>query len=167
MKKFGIQHKPGYTLERNKHGLSKASGIYVVYKCDYDSLKDRVDVKEVIYIGESQNIYDRHITNKHEHYEDFVREAGGKEHICYGEILLPDVSDEDRKTIEAAMIHRQKPKVNDEKHKAHYAKPASDITMTGGPDCWKTKHFIHEHDGDDEIGFDTLTDFLRLNLGSK
>lgn len=147
--------------------MEKSPGIYIVYRCDYDPRNHTVDVKEVLYIGETDDIYKRHNSaTPHEHYEDFVKLAGGEEHVCYGTILLPDVSEDDRKIIEAAMIHVQQPPINTD-HKDHYSKPASDITMTGGPDCWKTKHFIHPFDKGDEVGFNSLKDFLKLNLGSK
>ena len=167
MEKFEIHHESGYILDKNKNGLSKSAGIYIVYKCDYNSFNDSVNVKEVLYIGETGNIYGRHVTNTHEHYDDFIKYAGGKEHICYGEILLPNLSDDDRKMIEAAMIHVQKPVINDENDKKHYTKSASDIIMSGGPDCWKTKHFIHPFHKGDEIGMKSLFDYLNeiKNIG--
>lgn len=39
MIKFNLQHQPGYFLDKNKQGLNELPGIYVVYKCDYDSKK--------------------------------------------------------------------------------------------------------------------------------
>lgn len=161
MKEFTIHHEPGFILDKNRYSMGKYPGIYIVYKCDYDKQNDTVNVKEVLYIGETEDLFKRHNSEiPHEHYNDFVKYAGGKEHLCYGIIPLPCHSDEDRKTIEAAMIHIQRPQINTD-HKNHYTKPASDITMTGGPDCWKTKHFIHPFDyGDEIILDDTLQRYL-------
>lgn len=150
-------------MDNNKAGISSCPGIYVVYRCDYDPFVDMIDVKEVIYIGETDDIYKRHNSSgPHEHYEDFKRYAGGKEHICYGEILLPDLSEDDRKIIEAAMIHIEKPEINTD-YKDHYTKPASYVRMTGGPDCWERNVFIHPRDNGDETAIEGLVDYLRRN----
>lgn len=164
MKKFNIHHEEGYILEKDKEALQPYPGIYVVYKCDYNPHDRTVDIKDILYIGEAENIFKRHNSDTpHEHLEDFKRYAGGEEHVCYGEILLQDMSEEDRKTIEAAMIHIQQPLIN-WSSTFHYTKPASDILMTGGPDCWKRKHFIHPINNGDEIGTDTLEEYLKRAL---
>ena len=151
MMKFNLLHEDGYYLDRNKQGLSKLPGIYIVYKCDNNSQDDTVDIKEILYIGETENIFERHNSSTpHEHYDDFVKHAGGKDHICYGEILLPDVSEEERQIIEAALIHMQQPPIN-KTNQEHYNKPASEVTINGGPDCWESKHFIHPVDYGDEL----------------
>lgn len=162
MKIFNIQHEPGYILYRNKHDLHQCQGIYIVYKCDYNTQNDSVDIKDILYIGQTDNIFERHNNPQkpHEHNDDFVREAGGKEHICFGEILLPDIREDDLETIEAALIHIQKPPVNTD-NKSHYTKSASDITMTGGPDCWNTKRFIHPFNNGDEIANYSLLESLK------
>ncbi len=84
---FKIKQSPGFYLDRDKATLPAVPGIYVVYKCDYDSFHDRVDVKEPLYVGETQNIRERHNGTPvhpkiHERDEDFIREAEGEGHIC-------------------------------------------------------------------------------------
>lgn len=144
--KFKIQQEPGFYLDRDKETMPEVAGIYVVYKCDYDSYTDTVEVKEILYIGESQNIRERlnstpdHPSN-HELYDDFVNEAGGAGHICYGLIPMSDYSEGDRKWIQEAMVFQQKPPINKRQEKDHYTHPAIELTMEGFPNSWKSTHF--------------------------
>lgn len=145
--KFSIRQEPGFYLNRDKSTLPQVPGIYVVYKCNYDPYIDRVDIIEPLYIGETQNIHERHNgtpehPTNHEHYEDFVREAGGAEHICYGVVPMEEYSDEERKWIQDAMIIRQNPTINNGPEKYHYSHPAIDLTLQGFPNCWKTFHIF-------------------------
>lgn len=155
--KFSIQQEPGFYLDRDKATMPKFSGIYVVYTCNYDSFSETVDVKEVLYIGETKNIYERHNgipdqPTNHEHYDDFVKEAGGTVHICYGVIPMDGYPDEDRKWIQDAMIYSQKPPINDGNEKEHYTHPAIDLTLNGFPNCWKTFYIILPVNVRDKIG---------------
>ena len=52
----------GYWREKNKNGIPQYIGIYVVYRCIYKEVSDSVTLKEIIYIGQSNNIRER-ITN--------------------------------------------------------------------------------------------------------
>lgn len=138
-----IQQEPGFYLDRDRATLPEIPGIYIVYKCDYDSFHDRVDVKEPLYIGESQNIRESHNgipdhPAKHEHYEDFVRAAGGEGHICYGIVPMPEFSDPDRKRIQAAMIFSEKPSLNSATEKDHYIHSPLQLTLHGFPTSWKS-----------------------------
>lgn len=138
-----LTQSPGFYLDQDKATLPDVPGIYVVYKCDYDSFHDRVDIKEPLYIGESENIRERHNgtpehPSKHEHYEDFVRAAGGEGHICYGIVPMQEFSDADRKRIQDAMIFSEKPTLNDAPEKTHYSHPPIDLTLLGFPSSWKS-----------------------------
>lgn len=143
--KFTIKQEPGFYLDRDKAYLPKISGIYIVYKCYYDAFLDTVDVKEVLYIGESENICERHNGTpeqplKHEHYGDFVKMAGDSSNICYGIVPMEKYSDDERRWIQDAMIYSQKPEINVCEEKEHYSHPTVDITMKGFPDCWNSFH---------------------------
>ncbi len=137
-----IQQEPGFYLDRDRATLPEVPGIYVVYKCDYDAFHDRVDVKEPLYIGESQNIRESHNGTpdhpaKHEHYDDFVKEAGGEGHICYGIVPMPEFTDADRKRIQAAMIFSEKPSLNEAEAKDNYSQADIHLLIEGFPNCWK------------------------------
>ncbi len=140
-KNFKIQQEPGFYLDQDKATLPEVPGIYIVYKCDYDSFHDRVDVKEPLYIGESHNIRERHNgtpdhQSQHDHYDDFVREAGGEGHICYGIVPMEDFSDEERKMIQDAMIFTEKPSLNDSYQKDYYYNSPINLTLLGFPNSW-------------------------------
>ena len=64
----------------------------------------------LIYIGESENIYDRHKDNKHEHYKDFCKALSAGETLCYSYALVSD--DGDRMQCEAALIYKMQPPIN-------------------------------------------------------
>ena len=63
----------GYYRECNKSSLPAKAGIYCVYTCKYNTTLRKLEQLNLIYIGESENIYDRHKDNKHEHYKDFCK----------------------------------------------------------------------------------------------
>lgn len=49
----------GYWREPNKGSIPAKSGIYCVYSCLYDASAKTVDLKKLIYIGESDNVNER------------------------------------------------------------------------------------------------------------
>ena len=145
--KFSIYQEPGFYLDRDKATLPRIAGIYVVYRCNYDSFMDVVDVKEVLYIGESLNINKRHngttdFPTQHEHYKDFIDRAGGVDHVCYAIIPMEEYSDEERKWIKDAMLFSQKLDINSAEEKFYYYHPSIDLSLNGFPNCWNT-HRIH------------------------
>lgn len=145
--KFSIYQEPGFYLDRDKATLPRIAGIYIVYRCNYDSFWDVVDVKEVLYIGESQNLYERHndthdFPKKHEYYKDFVDKAGGDDHICYAVIPMEEYSDDERKWIKDAMIFSQNPDINIAEEKIQYSHSSIDLSLNGFPNCWKTHRII-------------------------
>ena len=58
-------------MEVNKNGIPDASGIYCVYACTYNAITDKVSIRELIYVGESDNIWNR-ISN-HERLADWKK----------------------------------------------------------------------------------------------
>ena len=144
-KKFSIQQEPGFYLDRDKSTMPRISGIYVVYRCNYDSFMDVVDVKEVLYIGESKNINVRHNgtpdhPSEHEHYDEFAKQAGGANSLCYSVIPLEEYSEEERIWIQDAMIFSQQPPLNKGAEKTDYSHLPIDLSLNAFPDCWKTHH---------------------------
>ena len=142
-KKFSIQQEAGFYLDRHKATMPSVAGIYVVYKCNYDPFMDTVDVKEVLYIGETLNIHARHNgtsahPSKHEQYDEFISKAGGADHVCYGVIPMEEYSEDDRKWILDTMIFFQKPLLNNGVEKSSYSYPYIDLSLNGFPYCWKS-----------------------------
>ena len=69
----------GYWREVNKGGVPAKSGIYCVYRATYNQSAGTVSLKELIYIGESENAKDR--------IQGLEKEREWKKHLKYGEIL--------------------------------------------------------------------------------
>lgn len=142
--KFKIQQEQGFYLDRDKASMPNVPRIYVVYRCEYDSYTDTVNVKAPLFIGESQDI--RALLNAtpkdKNHYEDLIKEAGGVDHICYGVVQMPRYSEENRKLIRDAMIFLQKPSLNAKASKGKYTHPPIELTLEGFPKCWETTHIL-------------------------
>lgn len=108
MKKYNIFFD-GYWRDVKKNKLPECEGIYLVYRCIYNEIKKNVTLKELIYIGQTDNIHDRIIN--HERYEDFIKELKYNEQLCYS--YTPIKVAEDRDVIENALIFMQKTRLND------------------------------------------------------
>ena len=99
-----------YYRECNKSSLPAKAGIYCVYTCKYNTTSRKLEQLNLIYIGESENIYDRHKDNIHEHYKDFCKALSAGETLCYSYALVSD--DNDRLRCESALIYKMKPPIN-------------------------------------------------------
>ena len=143
--KFCIQQEPGFYLNRDKATIPPIIGIYIVYKGSYDSFMDTVNIIDVLYIGEANNIKESHNgtlfkPSNHERYDEFVRQAGGANCICYGVIPMEEHTDNERKWIKDAMIYSQQPPLNIGIEKTNYSHPPIDLYLNGLPDCWRNHH---------------------------
>lgn len=98
----------GYWRDAHKKGIPAYSGIYLVYRCTYSSGKDKVSLKELIYIGESENVHDR--IQNHDRYEDFIDQLEPGEMLCFA---CANVDHPDRERAESALIYKYKPILND------------------------------------------------------
>lgn len=107
MEKYNILFR-GYRRDINKAGLPTYSGIYIVYRCTFNQEKQTVSLKELLYIGQAQNIRDR-IFN-HNMHDAFIAAAKKGEQICYS---YAEVDKQDLDILENALIFAQKPPLND------------------------------------------------------
>jgi hypothetical protein len=98
----------GYWREPNKEGLPSISGVYCVYECTNVNARN-LDIKRLIYIGESADIIDR-IMN-HEKLPLWQRYVRGGNELCYS---YTQINSPDRYRVEAAFINHHKPTVNTE-----------------------------------------------------
>lgn len=108
MKRIELNFR-GYWMEVNKNGIPDASGIYCVYACTYNAITDKVSIRELIYVGESDNIWNR-ISN-HERLADWKKRLRSNETLCYS---FAGFSENDRVRAEAAVIFHHKPPCNTE-----------------------------------------------------
>ena len=98
----------GYWREINKSGIPSKSGIYLVYRCVYNENSNTVGLKEIIYIGQAENVHDR-IAN-HDRLNDFNAQLQRNEELCYAVAVVPS---SDLDVVENALIFAQKPILND------------------------------------------------------
>lgn len=88
--------------------ITNQSGIYVVYRgCPFERMPDLINFKELLYIGQTLNLYQRihqHIDNND--FSDF---------ISIGEMLYVTCAKVDMvslDSVENALIYMQQPKLN-------------------------------------------------------
>ena len=134
IKTYSLDFK-GYWREINKAGVPHKPGIYLVYRCVYDSRNNTVGLKDIIYIGKAEDVHDR-IAN-HEKIKHFNDQLQQGEELCYSFADAP-VSDLD--VVENALILAQKPILNDRlKDTFNYGKVS--IKLDGRCACMKYTDF--------------------------
>ena len=84
MKSFIINIQ-GYYLDESRKFFPLTSGIYFVYRGIHDKERKRAILNELIYIGETDNLYQRH--NEHDRRQDFLNSLREGEVLfyCYAE----------------------------------------------------------------------------------
>lgn len=107
----------GYKLEENASSMPKYSGIYIAYICKYKVETNKVLLKEIVYIGQAENLNKR--ITEHKKLGDLQKECIYDETICYA---YASVSLNDLDVVENALVFAQKPRLNkqlknDFKHK--------------------------------------------------
>lgn len=99
----------GYWRDENKGSIPSTSGIYCVYTCTYAAAAKTVDLKKLVYIGESGDVNAR-IAN-HEKYPAWKKHLKAGEQLCFSH---GPVASANRARCEAAMIFKHKPPENTE-----------------------------------------------------
>ena len=98
----------GYWREPNIKHIPAKSGVYSVYACTYNKTENTVDLRKLIYIGESQNARDR--ISGHEKWKAWRRHLNAGEQLCFN--FAPITAE--RLRVEAALINHHKPPENTE-----------------------------------------------------
>lgn len=104
MKKYNINFN-GYWIEGKTSGMPTTSGIYLVYRCVY--AEGGVTLKEIIYIGQSENLHER--INSHDKKDLFKQQCREGETVCYS---VAEVSPDSLNIVENALVFAQKPILN-------------------------------------------------------
>jgi len=99
----------GYWRDKNIICLPKLPGVYFVYETTYNRDRDALLVKRLLYIGESEDVYERIL--KHEKYTDWLKYLRFGNELCYS---MAQVENAFRERIEAAYIYEHKPPANEE-----------------------------------------------------
>ena len=126
----------GYWRSEHVGGIREDAGIYCVYRCTYNkpekaSEKGTITIKELVYIGEAENLNER--IGEHEENQDWKSKRKSGETLCYSVALLTG-GEKERFRAEAAMIFHHQPPENTE-HKNSFGYPETTIKLTG--DCNK------------------------------
>ena len=122
----------GYWREMNKNGTPQYCGIYVVYRCVYNDVLDTVSLKEILYIGKSDDIHNRLTT--HDKIELFKNKVQSGEELCYS-CAKVNISILD--AVENALIYAQKPVLNKQGKEIYEYQPLH-IVIDGA--CSLMKH---------------------------
>lgn len=131
MKKYNVNFK-GYWMDENRNSIPISSGIYLVYRCTYNEIVNKVNLLEIIYIGKSTNLQER-ILN-HEKREQFKSLCNNHEMLCYS---IAEISAQNLDVVENALIFAQQPQLNDQyKDKFNYEE--SEFEIDGS--CTLMKH---------------------------
>lgn len=125
----------GYWRHCNRGGLPTIAGVYVVYRCSYNQATDKVTLLEIIYIGQAENINERH--KNHEKLSMFQGELKNGEELCYS---CAGVDGSSLELIENALVFAQKPKLND-KLVDNYDFQTAHIKLDGCTACMKYTDF--------------------------
>lgn len=98
----------GYRREMAKEKTPlDTSGVFCVYRAAYNSERNSVKLREIIYIGEGENVRDAIVNN--EMLEVWKKHLKNGEELCYSYV---GVEEGLRKRIEAALIYKHKPILN-------------------------------------------------------
>ena len=128
----------GYTLELNIESLPAKSGIYGVYACIYNQGADTVKLRELIYIGESNNIRER--IEDHERWPNWWEELQEGEEICFNCASISAKTSRER--AEAAMIYKHKPACNIE-YVDKFPFDTTTINTEGKNKFMKSRFIVH------------------------
>lgn len=103
-KKYSLDFQGYY---RKSEHLLPVAGVYCVYKGTYNAHTDTVSLKQLLYIGQSKNVKERHLN--HENLGEWKSKLGVGEELQYTLATLPE---QELERCEAALIYRNKPLCN-------------------------------------------------------
>lgn len=104
---FTLEFK-GYKMLDELAQLPQASGVYCVYSCSYDSWLQRYEVKQLLYIGEADNL--------HKELSRVALQALWQKHLTMDQMLcfsFVEVAESDRFMVESALVTEHRPPLNE------------------------------------------------------
>ena len=117
----------GYFKDAVRERFPEEAGIYFVYRGTLDPVKRWATLKELLYIGETDNMHERH--NNHDRRCDFLNQLRPGEILFYT-YALTDYTERERKRIEAALIYELLPPLNSQAT-VTFNYPSTKIEITG------------------------------------
>lgn len=117
----------GYYRDEIRRLFPSSAGIYCVYRGVYNPQSRCITLMELLYIGETNNLHQRH--NEHDRRTDFL------EQLEHGEILVYTYApfnggENDRRRLEAALVYEMQPPLN-EKLVNGFNYPPTEIILSG------------------------------------
>jgi len=106
LREFKIEFE-GYWREENKAGLPSESGIYCVYTCRYNKIRQEVSISKLIYVGAAENVNEK--IAYHEKLSEWKKYINYGQQLCY---TFGAVERADRARCVAAIIFMHKPPAN-------------------------------------------------------
>lgn len=106
MKNISIKFD-GYWRDINKKFLPSKSGIYCVYACTYNVNAASAIIRELLYVGESEDVRNR--ISQHEKMRDWRKRLRTNEELLYS---FGAIGSNERYQAEAAIINHHKPPCN-------------------------------------------------------
>lgn len=97
----------GYWREVNRVGIPEFSGIFFVYESCYDNFKKTVELKQLIFVGEAENIKAKIIA--HPNYERWKSFLNINNELCFSVCY---VAKEDIVRVARAIILKHHPVAN-------------------------------------------------------
>lgn len=97
----------GYILDRDVDTLPRESGVYMIYRCIFDPETNKVDLKELFYIGKASDLFQE--VKYHKRRDEFLAQAKKGEELCYAFALVSKLQYD---IIENSLIFMQEPRLN-------------------------------------------------------
>ena len=104
----------GYWLEEHQQYVPNESGVYCVYSCEFDSVSNTVNLKDLIYIGNSENVQDR--IAKQTQSQNWHEKLSNGDKLCYSFAPVYPLSFSNDQEVASALLLNliaELPKCND------------------------------------------------------
>lgn len=103
----------GYYADDIRTQFPNHAGIYFVYRGVLNRSTNSCTLKQLLYIGQTDNLYHRH--NEHPYRDTFLAYIGMDEMLFYT-FVLTELLEEDRRRVKAALIYELKPILNSQNY---------------------------------------------------
>jgi hypothetical protein len=116
----------GYWRENELYSIPKHSGVYCVYACTHDSLRNLVNLRTLIDIKGAEDIYAS--VAKPENWPNWRKHLRPGEQLCFSTAAVdpPDIQ-----RVEAGLIFHHKPPQDSEYHDSFPFEPTTVINTSG------------------------------------
>ena len=115
----------GYWREVNRLGIPDFSGVFFVYESRYDSIKKTVELKQLLFVDEAENIKAKIIS--HPNYERWKSFLNINNELCFSVCY---VAKEDRVRVARAIIFKHQPAGNN-KYEGNFPYDETVIAISG------------------------------------